>query len=83
MKEKRKIIILDRVVRRFKKITAAFVLLFGVQYLLSYTVKSVKELEIEENENEFGSFFSVEAANKDEVRLEDAKIAGVYCYKDK
>lgn len=51
--------------------------------MLSYTVKSVKELEIEENENEFGSFFSVEAANKDEVRLEDAKIAGVYCYKDK
>jgi len=50
MKEKRKIIILDRVIRRFKKISGAFVLLFGLQYLLSYTVKSVKELEIEENE---------------------------------
>jgi hypothetical protein len=44
MKEKRKIIIFDRIIRRFKKMIGAFVLLSGLQYLLTYTLKSVKEL---------------------------------------
>jgi len=61
MKDKRKIIVYDRIIRRFKKIFGAFIILFGLQYLLSYTVKSVKELEIEENEEKFGSFFTVDA----------------------
>lgn len=44
MKEKRKIIILDRVMRRFKKMCGAFILLSGLQYLVSHTLKSVREL---------------------------------------
>ena len=50
MKEKRKIIILDRVIRRFKKMCGAFIILSGLQYFLSYTLKSVKDLQIEEIE---------------------------------
>jgi len=83
MKEKRKIIILDRVIRRFKKMCGAFIILSGLQYFLSYTLKSVKDLQIEENENEFGSFFTVEAASKiNPIMLEDIKLRGEYCDKN-
>ena len=40
-------------------------------------------IQIEENENEFGSFFTVEAASKiNPVMLEDIKARGEFCDKN-
>lgn len=62
MKGKKKIEMLERIMRRFKKISLAFIALFGIQWLVSYTIKQVKDLEVGENEAEYGSFFFVDAA---------------------
>lgn len=84
MKEKRKIIIYARVVKRFKKIFGAFIVLFGIQYMISKTVKSVRDAEIEENEDEFGSFFAVQAEDKtDDPEMDPfeslARSRNVFC----
>ena len=72
----RQIINFERIISRFKKIFGAFLCLFAVQYFLSYTLRSVRELEIEENESLYGgSFFAVEAAPpKEKSKWKDSKI---------
>ena len=50
MKGRRKVEITKRVIRRWYKICISFAALFALQYLISWTKNSIRDLEIEENE---------------------------------